>query len=125
MSTYPELYIDEDGIFHEYHYDKIISKTCAIYVADQRNKLSSIKRPLLVEFQNLEGYATETRDMSLEFILQKVNSLAYYVDLDTTEGQRSKEVIDSFFSIVNWPIPVEVFSNKTEALLWLKQYSNM
>ena len=124
MSKYPKIFIDENGIFHGYHYDKIISKSCAIFVADERNNLSKIKRPLLVEFKDLEGYSPETRDMSLDFVLKSVNALAYSVDIKTEEGIRTKEVIDSFFNITPWPIPVEIFTDKKEALLWLKKHAN-
>ena len=123
MSQYPELFIDDDGIFHEYHYDKIISKTCAMFVADERNRLSAIKRPLLVEFKDLVGFSPLTRDMTLDFVLKSVNALAYYCDIETAEGKRTKEVIDSFFSITPWPIPVRIFTDKDEALSWLKEHA--
>ncbi|MDH5368734.1 MAG: hypothetical protein OEW99_01830 [Gammaproteobacteria bacterium] len=124
MSKLPEIYLDEDGIFHEYHYDKIISKSCAMFVAEERNNLTKTKHPLLVKFKDLEGYSPETRDLTLDFVLKSVSALAYCVDLKTEEGQRTKKVIDSFFAITPWPIPVEIFTNENEALTWLKKHVN-
>ena len=74
------------------------------------------------KFKDLEGYSPQTRDMSLDFILKSVNALAYYVDIETEEGRRTKDVIDSFFTITPWPIPVEIFTDKEEALNWLKKH---
>lgn len=123
MSKLPELYIDDDGIFHEYHYDKIISKSCATYIANERNHLSKIKRPLLVQFNDLEGYSPETRDMDLDFILKSVSALAFHTDASTEEGKRTKKVFDSYFDVTTWPLPVKIFTNdEEEALLWLKGY---
>jgi len=124
MSKLPEIYLDENGIFHEYHYDKIISKSCAMYVAEERNNSTKTKRPLLVQFKDLEGYSPETRDMTLDFILKSVSALAYCVDLETEEGRRTKNILDRFFTITPWPIPVEIFSNENEALSWLKNHIN-
>ena len=124
MSKLPEIYLDEDGIFHEYHYDKIISKSCAMFVAEERNKLTKTKHPLLVKFKNLEGYSSETRDMTLDFVLKSVSALAYFVDIETEEGRRTKKLLDSFFTITPWPIPVEIFTNESEALIWLKKHVN-
>lgn len=121
MSELPELFI-ENGIFHEYHYDEVISKSCAMYVAEERNRLSRVKRPLLVEFRDLRGYSPETRDMTLEFVLKSVNALAYFADKDTEEGRRTMRVIDTFFSITRWPIPVNVFTDREEAIGWLRQF---
>jgi len=124
MSKLPEIYLDEDGIFHEYHYDKIISKSCAMYVAEERNNLTKTKHPLLVKFEDLEGYSPETRDMTLDFVLKSVSALAYCVDIETEEGRRTKKILDSFFTITPWPIPVEIFTNESEALIWLKKHVN-
>lgn len=122
MSKFPDLILD-DGIFYEYHYDNIISKSCAMFVAEERNRLSKIKRPLLVEFKALEGYSPETRDMTLEFVLKSVNALAYYVDITTEEGERTKKLIENFFAITPWPIPVNIFTDKKESIDWLRQYT--
>ena len=122
MSRYPEIFMDDDGIFHEYHYDKIISKSCAMFVAEERNNIAKSKHPLLVKFKHLEGYSPQTRDMTLDFVLKSVSALAYCVDIETEEGRRTKEVIDSFFTITPWPIPVEIFTNEKEALIWLKTH---
>ncbi|MDH5600092.1 MAG: hypothetical protein OEY78_02185 [Gammaproteobacteria bacterium] len=122
MSKFPDLYIDENGIFHEFHYDKIISKSCAMFVAEERNKLTNSRHPLLVKFKDLEGYAPETRDLHLDFVLKSVSALAYCVDIETAEGRRTKEVIERFFTITPWPIPVEIFTNENEALSWLKKH---
>lgn len=122
MSEFPDIFIDENGIFIEYHYDKIISKSCAMFVAEERNKLTEARLPLLVKFKDLHGFSIETRDMSLDYILKSVNALAYYVDIETEEGKRTKEVIDSFFDLTPWRIPVKIFTNEDEALVWLKNY---
>lgn len=122
MSQYPELYIDENGIFREFHHDKIISRACAMFVADERNRLSTIKRPLLVQFNDLVGFSPLTRDMSLDVILKSVTALAYHVDIETEEGKRTQEVINSFFDITPWPVPVKIFTDEQKALLWLQNY---
>ncbi|MDH5394241.1 MAG: hypothetical protein OEY11_13725 [Gammaproteobacteria bacterium] len=122
MSRFPEIHLDEDGVFHEYHYDEIISKACAMYVAEERNKISKIKCPLLVEFKCLRGFAPETRDMQLEFVLKSVSALAYFVDTASAEGQQTKKLLNSFFEITPWPIPVKIFFNKDEALAWLMKH---
>lgn len=93
-----------------------------MFVAEERNRLSKVKRQLLVEFKALEGYSPETRDMTLEFILKWANSLAYYVDLTTDDGQRTKKEIEGFFAITSWSIPVNIFSDKKEAVDWLRQH---
>lgn len=95
-----------------------------MFVAEERNRLSKdLKRPLLVEFKELEDFSHETRDMDLNFILKSVSALAYYIDIKTKEGQQTETVINSFFSITPWPIPVKIFHHKQEALNWLKNYS--
>lgn len=119
MSQLPELYIDDNGIFREYHYDKIISKSCAMYIADERNRLSTVKRPLIVQFKNLEGYAVETRDLSLNFVLQSVNALVYLLNSDSEANSKTKEIIESFFYITKWPVPVNIFSKEKDAIDWL------
>ncbi|MDH5229045.1 MAG: hypothetical protein OEZ58_03055 [Gammaproteobacteria bacterium] len=119
---FPSLILGDDGIFREYHFDSIISKPCAMFVADERNRLSDRKRPLLVQFQHLKGYAAETRDMNLNFVLNSVSALAYAVDITTKEGQDTKELIDSFFHITNWPIPVKIFDDEDKALQWLATF---
>lgn len=122
MSKFPELYIDDDGIFHEYHYDQIINRSCAMFVANERNRLSDIKRPLLVQFEDLRGYSNDTRDMSLDVILKSVSALAYAVDMTTEAGKRTREFIETWFFITPWPIPVKIFDDEAEALAWLKTY---
>ena len=123
MSKFPTLALNENGIFLEYHFDEFISKSCAMFVAEERNRLSkNIRRPLLVEFKELKGFSPETRCMDLNFILNSVSALAYYMDINTKEGRQSKQVADSFFSITPWPIPVKIFHDKNEALNWLKKY---
>lgn len=122
MNTLPEIYIDADGIIHEIHYDKIISGPCTMYAAEKRNNLSTIKRPVLIQFINLQGYDVDIRDLPFELLLQSVNSVAYYLDPETCDVSKAKEILESFFFISKIPIPVEIFSDKNTALDWLCQF---
>jgi len=124
-SRMPALFMDEDGIIREHHYDKIITKNAAMYVAEERKRrCGKDKRPLLVTFECMEGYSPDTRDMTLEIILANVSALAYHVDTTTEYGVRLKNLIDSFFSITPWPLPVKVIDSPDiqDAVDWLKQY---
>ena len=88
----PALTLNKDGIFLEYHFDEFISKFCAMYVAEKRNRLSKgIRRALLVEFKELKGFSPEARDMDLNFVLNSVNALAYYMYIKTQEGLQTKK----------------------------------
>lgn len=122
MKRKPELYLGDDGIFYEYHYVPIIDKEQAVFVAKERNRLSDIKRPLLVKFKALKGYSSDTREMDLDVILKSVSALAYAVDINTVEGKETKKVIETWFYITPWPIPVEVFHSEDEAITWLKTH---
>ncbi|MBD3609826.1 MAG: hypothetical protein HUJ30_04695 [Gammaproteobacteria bacterium] len=122
MISLPKVFIDDHGIFNEYHYDTYISQSCAMFVAKARNELSRIKRPLLVEFEHLTGFQEETRTMPLEVVLKSVNSLACCVDPNTEEGNSTRNVIDRYFNLTQWPIPVQVFHDRDEAIDWLRQY---
>lgn len=123
MSRFPDLHLDEQGILREHHFDGYITKDCAMYVAEERARLvEGRKHPVLVEFDGLTGFDPKTREMDLDFVLKAVSALAYYVDTNSPEGRETQRILDSFFNITPWPVPVAIFHERGEALAWLKQY---
>jgi hypothetical protein len=119
---FPTIEIDENGIFIETHVDEFVTVNLAMFVAEERKRLAGkIKKPLLVVFEKVVGYDPETRNYT-DQILANVSTLGFYVNCDTAEARESKKIIESFFQLTPYPVPVKVFDNKTEAINWLKQY---
>ena len=120
----PNLWLDSDGIIHEHHSEEFVTKNLAMFAASERKRLAGKdKRPLLVTFDNLAGFSPDTRDMDLDFVLANVKALAYAADPNTAGGRQTIEVYNSFFSITPWPLPVRIFTSKSEALAWLKTFA--
>ena len=118
----PFLYID-DGIIFEYHEDEIITVEVAFASAHERKRLAGKKKmPLMVEFKKLFAYSPDTRDMDTALILANVSALAFYVNGNNSKIPESeKALIYNFYDKTPWPVPVKVFFDKQEGILWLKQ----
>ena len=94
-----------------------------MYVAEERTHLAEGRKlPVLVEFDALTGFAPQTRDMDLDFVLAAVSALAYYVEPGTATGKETRRILDAFFHITPWPVPVAMFDDREQALAWLEQY---
>lgn len=119
----PKLFIDTNGIFHEYHENDYITREDALFVAEERARLAGDKKlPLLVEFEELNGFSPLTREMPLDVVLANVSALAFYADIKTEAGRKSRVQINLFFAITPWPVPVKLFYSEDEAIEWLKGY---
>lgn len=119
----PKLWLDDDGIIHEHHHEEFVTKNLAMFAASERKRLAKgEKKPLLVTFDKLVGFATDTRDMDLDIILGNVCALAYAADPGTPEGRQTKKIYESFFTITPWPLPVKIFDSEEEAIIWLKTF---
>jgi len=118
----PTVEIDEDGIFVETHVDEFVTVNLAMYVAEERKRLTGkAKKPLLVLIRQMVGFDPATRDYT-DQILANVSALGFYINCETEEGKKSKEIMEGFYRVTPYPIPVGVFDNKEEVLSWLKQY---
>jgi len=117
----PILHID-DGIIFEYHEDAIITVEIAFAAAHERKKLAGEKKmPLMVEFKRLFAYSPDTRDMDTNFILANVSAIAYYVnDNNHNIPEAERALIYRFYDKTPWPVPIKVFFDKQEGILWLK-----
>lgn len=120
---WPTVEIDDNGIFIETHTDQFVTVNLAIFVAEERKRLAGKeKKPLLVLFEKMVGFEPKTRDYT-DQILANVNALGFYINTDTDEGKESKRIMESFYKITPYPIPVKIFDNKAEAISWLKQFA--
>ena len=121
-NMWPTVEIDDNGIFIETHVDEFVTVDLAMYVAEERKRIAGkTRKPLLVVFEKMVGFQPETRNYT-EQILENVSALAFYVNCDTEEGLRAKQVIESFYRLTPYPVPVKVFDSKTQAIEWLKSF---
>ena len=119
---WPTIEVDDNGIFIETHTDEFVTVNLAMFVANERKQIAgSDKKPLLVHFKKMVGYDPETRNYT-DQILANVCALGFHVDCDTEEGKEAKEMIEGFYKITPYPVPVKVFDNRKDAISWLKQY---
>lgn len=119
---WPTIEIDNNGIFIETHTDEFVTVNLAMFVAEERKRLAGKeKKPLLVLFEKMVGFAPETRDRTNE-ILANVSALGFYINCDTDEGKESKKIMEGFYKITPYPIPVKIFDDKDEAIKWLKEF---
>ena len=119
---FPTVELDENGIFIETHDDEFVTVNLAIFVAEERKRIAGKeKKPLLVLFNKMVGFDPKTRDYT-EQILRNVNALGFYVNCDTDEGIKTKELMEGFYKITPYPVPVKIFDNKANAIDWLKTF---
>ena len=119
----PTVELDENGIFIETHTDEFVTVNLAMYVADQRKQLAGTeKKPLLVLFKKMVGFDPRTRDYT-DQILANVSALGFYVNCDTEEGRETKKIMEGFYEVTPYPVPVQVFDSRDEAIDWLKQFT--
>ncbi|MDH5369451.1 MAG: hypothetical protein OEW99_05475 [Gammaproteobacteria bacterium] len=119
---FPTVELDENGIFIETHTDEFVTVNLAIFVAEERKRIAGKeKKPLLVLFNKMVGFDPKTRDYT-DLILNNVNALGFYVNDATDDGKKTKEIMESFYEITPYPVPVKVFDNKAEAIDWLKTF---
>lgn len=112
----------EEGVIHEVHDAAIIDWDTAMYSAAERERLAGDKKmPLLVQFNKMFAFTTDTRDLDPDHVLKNVRALAYVV-LDSSIGKSQQYTIRSYFEKTPWPVPVEIFFDKEKALQWLKGY---
>ena len=117
---FPTLELDENGIFIETHVDEFVTVDLAMFVAEERKRIAGReKKPLLVLFNKMVGFDPKTRNYT-DRILENVSAIGFYVNCDSDEGIKTKEVMESFYEITPYPVPVKIFDNKTEAIDWLK-----
>lgn len=118
----PTVEFDENRIFIETHIDEFVTVNLAMFVANERKRLAGKeKRPLLVLFKSMVGFEPEVRNYT-DQILKNVNALGFYVNCETEEGKKTKEMMDGFYKITPYPVPVKVFDNKADAIDWLKTF---
>ena len=118
----PTVEIDENGLFIETHTDEFVTVNLAMFVADERKRLAGKdKKPLLVLFKKMVGFDPKLRDYT-DRILANVSALGFYINTETDEGMETKKIMEGFYKITPYPVPVKVFDDKTEAIEWLKQY---
>ena len=119
---FPTIELDENGIFIETHDDEFVTVNLAIFVAEERKRIAGKKKkPLLVLFKKMVGFDPKTRDYT-DQILKNVNALGFYVNCETDEGAKTKELMESFYKITPYPVPVKIFDNKADAIDWLKTF---
>lgn len=119
---WPKVEIDDNGIFIETHIDEFVTVNLAMYVAEERKRLSGKeKKPLLVLFEKMVGFEPETRDYT-DQILANVNALGFYISSETEEGRETKKIMENFYKVTPYPVPVKIFDDKAEAINWLKQF---
>lgn len=117
-----KLWVDENGVIRESHDAAIIDWDAAMYAAAERERLAGDKRmPLLVQFNKMFAFTTETRDLDTEVVLKNVSAVAYLV-LDSTIGKSQQYTIRSYFEKTPWPVPVKIFFKEIEAINWLKEH---
>ena len=120
---FPTVELDENGIFIETHTDEFVTVNMAIFVAEERKRIAgNEKKPLLVLFKKMVGFDPKTRDYT-DQILANVNALAFYVNCETDEGIKTKEMMEGYYKITPYPVPVKVFDNKANAIDWLKTFT--
>jgi len=119
---FPTVEIDKNGIFIETHVDEFITVNLAMFVAEERKRLAGKgKKPLLVVFEKIVGYDPETRNYT-DQIIANINALGFYINTGTAEGKEAKAIIESFYKMTPYPVPVKIFDDKTEAINWLNQF---
>ncbi|MDH5516557.1 MAG: hypothetical protein OEY36_01885 [Gammaproteobacteria bacterium] len=119
---FPTVEIDKNGIFIESHVDEFVTVDLALYIAEQRKILAGKeKKPLLVLFKKMLGFDPKTRNYT-DQILENVNALAFYISCDNDEGKKTKEIMESFYKITPYPLPVMIFDDKSKAIDWLKTF---
>ena len=119
---WPTVSLDKNGIFIETHVDEFVTVNLAMYVAAERKKIAGKeKKPLLVLFEKMVGFEPETRNYT-DQILANVSALAFYVNPDTDAGKETKKIMEGFYEITPYPVPVKIFDDKSEALNWLKDF---
>lgn len=119
---WPTVELDENGIFIETHVDEFVTVDLAIYVAEERKRLAGReKKPTLIVFEKMVGFQPETRNHTEE-ILENISALAFYVNCETEEGRQAKKLIEGFYNITPYPVPVKVFDSKPKAIEWLKSF---
>ena len=67
------------------------------------------------------GFDPETRNYT-DQILKNVSALGFYINCDTDDGIKTKEIMESFYKITPYPVPVKVFEDKSKAIDWLKTF---
>ncbi|MDH5394783.1 MAG: hypothetical protein OEW97_00770 [Gammaproteobacteria bacterium] len=119
---FPTVVLDENGIFIETHTDEFVTVSLAMFVAEERSRLAgNEKKPLLVLFEKMIGFDPKTRNYT-EQILKNVSALGFYVNCETDEGKKTKEIMENFYKVTPYPVPVKIFDDKTNAIEWLKTF---
>ena len=119
---FPTVKIDQNGIFIETHTDEFVTVHLAMYIAEERKRLAGKeKKPLLVLFEKMVGFDPKLRNYT-DRILENVNALGFYVNCNTDEGKETKKVMEDFYKITPYPVPVKVFEDKSKAIEWLKSF---
>lgn len=119
---WPSVELDDNGIFIETHTDEFVTVNLALFVAEERKRLSGKeKKPLLVLFKKMVGFEPEVRNHT-DQILANVSALGFYVNSETQEGKETIKLMEDFYKITPYPVPVKVFDDETAAINWLKQF---
>lgn len=118
----PTIELDESGIFIETHVDQYVTVNLSMYMVEQRRQLAGKdKKPILILFEKMVGFDPTLRDRTEE-ILANISAMAFYVNPDAEGGKETKEVMESFYRVTPYPVPVNIFDDKQEAKEWLKQF---
>jgi hypothetical protein len=118
---YLKAWIEDDIIYGEYAYNLEMTLTIAMETVKIRRNLAGEKPyPIIIDLHNLRSITKEARDF-----LAKGKAVESVIAIALISRTNLHKMIGNLYlTFSKPPVPTRLFNDKTEARVWIKQFTS-